>query len=165
MKTFFTKAIIFVSLAQIINPVYSSEVEYKTGPMGYKWVETDYEDSSSDIIIEPTMDTDLSYPLLSSQNINNLISQTWGTLNEEKNLEIGASILDLLLVVSNEVRGVDAETVLGDNPAVFADNIVSSVEQIREHAFDSVQHKINCIWSYSDGIIRYLGNTGYTIIG
>ncbi len=151
MKNLFTKAIMLASLIHAINPVYSKGIIDDISPFRN-------EDGSS-------YSEDPEYPLLESQNIINLITKTWGTIREERTIVIGNTILDLLLTVSNEVREVDAETVLGADPAVFADSIISGVEEIRSRAFDNVQREIDCIWGYADKVIRYLGTAKYTITG
>ncbi len=73
--------------------------------------------------------------------------------------------MDLLLKISDEIREVNPGAIQGDEPAVFANSIISGVDSIKKHKFNNVEHEISCIWRYSDQIIRYLGKAEYTIIG
>ena len=108
---------------------------------------------------------DPEYPLLSSKNITNLINQTWGNIDDNRNTNIGQQILNSLLKVADEIRNVDPNSVLGALPTSLADSITSSVNCIQNHAFSNSDLEIKCIRDYSDKIIRYLKDNEYTIIG
>lgn len=158
MKNLIKNAILLASVIQMINPAYSKNKPF-----------FDRENQEVDrfTTIQETEEEEYpEYPLLESPNVSNLIQQTWGVLTEERTLDKANALLDLLEYVSEEVRRVNPDKVLGEDPVEFAEGIISGIDEIRNYSsFRNDQHRIKCIWDYADQIIRYLGIAEYTIVG
>lgn len=150
MKNIFSKIALLASLIPVMNSLCLGS------SINNQFIQ---EESYSSNNLDP------EYPLLSSKNITNLINQTWGNIDDNRNTNIGQQILNSLLKVADEIRNVDPNSVLGALPTSLADSITSSVNCIQNHAFSNSDLEIKCIRDYSDKIIRYLKDNEYTIIG